>query len=58
MHIKEVFVELKRRKPVENIAVFVQLKRKKQDCLQLPIRYPEIKLFGGYLSQLYEFFLS
>jgi hypothetical protein len=28
MHIKKVLVELKRRKQVENIAVFVELKRK------------------------------
>jgi hypothetical protein len=34
MHIKNVSVELKRRKEAENLEVFVELKRKKQDCLQ------------------------
>jgi hypothetical protein len=48
MFIQKVFVELKRRKRVENLAVFVELKSKKQDCLQLSIRYQETKLFGGY----------
>jgi hypothetical protein len=41
MHIKKVFVELKRRKPVENYAVFVELTSKKQDCLQFSIRYQD-----------------
>jgi hypothetical protein len=58
MHIKKVFVELKRRKQGENSAVFVELKtKKKQDCLQLSIRYQENKLFGGYFSHLYDFFI-
>jgi hypothetical protein len=39
MHIQKVFVELKGRKQVENLAVFVELKRKKQDCLQVFYRY-------------------
>jgi hypothetical protein len=47
MHIKKVFVGLKRRKQVENLAVLVEIKRKKQDCLQIFIRYQESKLFGG-----------
>jgi hypothetical protein len=55
MHIKKVFVGLKRRKQVENLAVFVELTRKKQDCLQFSIRHQETKLFGGYFSHLYEF---
>jgi hypothetical protein len=53
MHIQKVFVELKRRKQVENLAVFVEPKRKKQDCLQFPIRYQETKLFGGYFSHVF-----
>jgi hypothetical protein len=48
MHIKRVFVELKRKKQVENLTVFVELQRNKQDCLQFSIRYQETKLFGGY----------
>jgi hypothetical protein len=48
MHIKKVFVALKRRKQVGNLAVFVELKRKQQDCYQFSIRYQETKLFGGY----------
>jgi hypothetical protein len=28
--------------------VFVELKRRKQDCLQFSIRYEETKLFGGF----------
>jgi hypothetical protein len=47
--------QLKRRKQVENLAVFVALKRKKQNHLQFSIRYQEKKLFGGYFSHLYEF---
>jgi hypothetical protein len=40
MHIKKfIVVELKRRKQVENLVVFVELKRKKQDYLQISIRY-------------------
>jgi hypothetical protein len=39
MHIEKVFVELKRRKKVENLGVFVEIKRKKLDCLQFSIRY-------------------
>jgi hypothetical protein len=50
MHFKNLFVELKRRKHVENLAVFVELKRKKQDCLQFSIHCPENRLFGGYSS--------
>jgi hypothetical protein len=38
----------RRRKQVENFAVLVKRKRKKQDCLQFSIRYQETKLFGGY----------
>jgi hypothetical protein len=52
MHIKKVFVE------VENLAVFVELKRKKQDSVQFSLRYQETKLFCGYFSHLYEFYLS
>jgi hypothetical protein len=48
MHIKKVLVELKRRKQVENIAVFVELKRKKKDCLQFSIRYQKTKFFDAY----------
>jgi hypothetical protein len=48
MHIQKVFIKLKRRKQVENVAVFVEFKRKKQDCLQFSILYQETKLFGGY----------
>jgi hypothetical protein len=36
MHIRKVFVELKRRKQVENHAVFIELKRK--------TRFPSIQL--------------
>jgi hypothetical protein len=50
MHIQKVFIALKRRKQVENLAVFVKLKRKKQDCLQFSIRHQQTKLFGGYFS--------
>jgi hypothetical protein len=57
MHIKKVFVELKIRKQVENLAVFVELNRKKHDCLQFSIRYQETKIFGNYISHLYEFFI-
>jgi hypothetical protein len=46
MHINFFFVELKRRKQVENLIVFVELKRKKHGCLQLSIRYQKTKLFG------------
>jgi translation initiation factor IF-3 len=56
-HIKKVFVELKRREQVVNLAVFVELNRKKQECLQFSIRYQETKLFGGYFSQII-YFLS
>jgi hypothetical protein len=48
MHIKKVFFGLKRRKQVENLAVFAELKRKKPDCFQFSIRYQESKLFGGF----------
>jgi hypothetical protein len=48
MHFKKVFVELKRRKQVENLAVFAELKRKQHDWIQFSIRYQETKLFGGY----------
>jgi hypothetical protein len=58
MYIKKVFVELKKRKQVENLAVLVELKRKKQDCLQFSIRYQATKLFGGYFNHPNEFFLS
>jgi hypothetical protein len=44
MHIQKDFIELKRRKQVENLAVFVKVNRNKQDCLQFSIRYPETKL--------------
>jgi hypothetical protein len=48
MHIKKNFVELKKRKQVENLAFFVELKRKNQDYLQFSIlRYQETKLFSG-----------
>jgi hypothetical protein len=41
MHIKKVLVKLKRRKQVEYLAVFVELKSKKQDCFQFSIRIQE-----------------
>jgi 2C-methyl-D-erythritol 2,4-cyclodiphosphate synthase len=44
MRIKKVFFELKRRKQVENFAVFVELKRKKQDCLQCSIPIKKLNL--------------
>jgi hypothetical protein len=56
LHIKTVLVELKRRYQAKNFAVFVEFKRKKQDCLQFSKRYQEIQLFCGYFSHLYEFF--
>jgi hypothetical protein len=34
MHIEKVFDEFKKRKQVENLAVLVELKRKKQEYLQ------------------------
>jgi hypothetical protein len=52
MPIKKVFVELKRRNQVENLAVFVELKRKRQDCLQFSISYQGTKLFGPLTSNL------
>jgi hypothetical protein len=55
MHIKKVFVELKRRKQVENLVVFVELKRTKLYCHQFSIRYQETKLFDGFFSHLFEF---
>jgi hypothetical protein len=58
MHIQKVFIQLKSRKQVENLVVLSNLKEKKQDCLQFSIRFQETKLFGGYFSHLYEFFLS
>jgi hypothetical protein len=48
MHIKKNFVELKGRKQAENLAVFVELKRRKQYWLQFSIRYQDTKLFGVY----------
>jgi hypothetical protein len=51
MHFKKVFIKLKSRKQVENFAVFVELKRKIQDCLQFSLRYQETKLFSSYCSQ-------
>jgi hypothetical protein len=50
MHIKKVFVELKRRKKVENLVVFVEIKRKNQHCLQFSIRYQENKLIFTVLT--------
>jgi hypothetical protein len=50
MHIKKFLVGLKRKKQVENLAVFVELERKKQDCLQFSIRYQESKLLSGLSS--------
>jgi hypothetical protein len=50
MYFKKVFVELKRRKQVENLAVFAELKSKKQDCLKFSICYQDTKFFGGYSS--------
>jgi hypothetical protein len=38
------------------ILFFVELKRKKQDCLQFSIRYQETKFFGGYFSHPNDFF--
>jgi hypothetical protein len=55
MQIKKVFVELNRRKQVENLAVFFKFKGKKHDYLEFHIRYQETKHFVGYLN---EFFLS
>jgi hypothetical protein len=57
MHIKKVFVELKRRKQAENLAVFVELERKKTRLPSNSIRYQESKLFGGYFSHRYKFFI-
>jgi hypothetical protein len=50
MHIKKDFFELKRRRQVENLAVFVEIKRKKQDCLHFFILFQDTKLFGGYFK--------
>jgi hypothetical protein len=50
MHIKKVFVELKRRKQVEYLTVLIKLKKTKQDFHQLSIRYQKTKLFGGYFG--------
>jgi hypothetical protein len=40
------------------VKVFVEFKRKKQDCLQFSICYQDTKLFGGYFSHPNEFVLS
>jgi hypothetical protein len=45
MYIKKVFVELKRRKQVENRTAFVEQKMKKQDCLQFSYAIKTLILF-------------
>jgi hypothetical protein len=50
MYIQKVFFEIKRRKQVENFAVFVELK-KKQNCLQFSKRYQEINFFLWLLKK-------
>jgi hypothetical protein len=56
MYIKKVFVELNRRKQVENLVVFVELKRQKQDCLKFSIFYQDNKIFGGYFTHPNDFY--
>jgi hypothetical protein len=54
MHIKKLFVELKRRKQVENLAVSVELNRQNYFLYAIETN----QLFGSYFSYPNEFFLS
>jgi hypothetical protein len=48
MHAKKVWSDSKEKEQASNLRVLVDLKRKKQECLQDFYSYHEIKLFGVY----------
>jgi hypothetical protein len=52
MHVKKVYVGLKRKKQARNLRKLVDFKRKKQDCLQVFYSYHETKLFGVYFNHV------